>query len=313
MSTMRAVRLHAYGGPQVLTLEEAPLPRPGPGQVLIRVLGAGINPLDWKVRAGHLQEMLKYPLPLIPGWDLSGKVEEVGQDVTGFKLGDAVYGMLDLSEGGGYAQYVALKASSLAPKPSNIDHLQAASAPLASLTAWQSLFEAADLEAGQTVLIHAAAGGVGHLAVQLAKWKGARVIGTASARNKGFLEDLGADEVIDYRTARFEEAVQEVDLVLDTIGGETQERSWQVLKQGGTLVGTLGIASPDAAQERGLRGEGVLVHPDGSQLARITELIEAGDLMPFVSTVLPLKEAAKAHELSQGGHVRGKIVLEVGG
>ena len=183
--------------------------------------------------------------------------------------------------------------------------------PLASLTAWQALFEIADLKSGQTVLIHAAAGGVGHYAVQLAKHKGARVIGTASADNAGFLREIGADEAIDYRSTPFFEKVRDVDVVLDTIGGETQERSWQVLKKGGILVATLGISSPETARRYGVRGEGFLVHPDSAQLSQIAALIDGGHLKPMVSTVLPLDQAAKAHELSQTGHTRGKIVLQV--
>jgi NADPH:quinone reductase-like Zn-dependent oxidoreductase len=171
----------------------------------------------------------------------------------------------------------------------------------------------AGLKSGQTVLIHAAAGGVGHFAVQLAKWKEAKVIGTASADNEGFLRELGADKVIDYRTTGFEDAVHDVDVVLDTIGGDTQQRSWQVLKKGGILVATLGISSPDAAKQHGVRGEGIMVHPDAAQLSQIAALIDAGKLKPSLATTLPLAEAARAHELSQSGHVRGKIVLEAGG
>ena len=215
--------------------------------------------MDWKVRAGHVKAWMKHRLPLIPGWDVSGVVEAVAPDVTAFKVGDAVYGMLDFMRNGAYAEYVAARPMHLALKPSSIDHIRAGAVPLASLTAWQSLFEVAGLKSGQTVLIHAAAGGVGHFAVQLAKWKGAKVIGTASAGNEGFLRELGADEVIDYRISRFEEAVHDVDVVLDTIGGDTQERSWQVLKKGGILVATLGISSPDAARttwRAGRRGHG---------------------------------------------------------
>jgi NADPH:quinone reductase-like Zn-dependent oxidoreductase len=313
MGTMQAVRLHSYGGSEVLVLEEIPRPHAGAGEVLIRVHAAGVNPLDWKVRAGHVKEWLKHRLPLIPGWDISGVVEAVAPDVTAFKIGDAVYGMLDFLRNGAYAEYVAARTLNLGFKPNSIDHIQAGAVPLASLTAWQSLFEVAGLKSGQTVLIHAAAGGVGHFAVQFAKWKEARVIGTASAGNESFLRELGADEVIDYRTTKFEEAVHDVDVVLDTIGGDTQQRSWQVLKKGGILVATLGISSPEAAHQHGVRGEGVMVHPDVAELAQIAALIDAGNLKPAVTTILPLAEAARAHELSQTGHVKGKIVLQVGG
>ncbi len=311
MATMQAVRFHSYGHPEVLLLEEVPRPTAGSDEVLVRVHAAGVNPLDWKVRAGHLKDWLPHRLPLIPGWDVSGVVEALGPDVTAFKTGDAVYGMLDFGRDGAYAEYVAAGIRTLALKPSSLDHVQAAAVPLAALTAWQSLFDSASLSAGQTVLIHGAAGGVGHFAVQFAKWKGAKVIGTASAGNASFLRELGADKVIDYRTTRFEAAVGDVDVVLDTIGGETQQRSWQVLKKGGILVATLGISSAEAPGEHGVRGAGVSVHPDPAQLARIAALIDAGDLKPVIAAVLPLTEAARAHELSQTGHGRGKIVLKV--
>jgi NADPH:quinone reductase-like Zn-dependent oxidoreductase len=311
MATMKAVRFHSYGSPEVLVLEDAPRPRAGAGEVLILVHAAAVNPLDWKVRAGHVKAWLQHSLPLIPGWDVSGIVEAVGHGVTAFKIGDAVFGMLDFVRNGAYAEYVAAGTRSLAFKPRSMDHIQSAAVPLAALTAWQSLFEIAGLSSGQTVLIHAAAGGVGHFAVQLAKWKGARVIGTASAGNERFLKELGADEVIDYRTTPFQEAVHDVDVVFDPIGGDTQHRSWKVLKKGGILVATLGISSPEAAAEHGVRGEGVMVGPDNTQLALIAALIDAGNLKPFVSAVFPLAEAARAHELSQTGHVRGKIVLNV--
>ncbi len=313
MATIKAVRLHSFGGPEVLVLEEMPLPQAGVGEVLIRVHAAGVNPLDWKARAGHVKAWLPHRLPLIPGWDVSGIVEEVASDVTAFKVGDSVYGMLDFMRDGAYAEYVAARTLNLALKPNSIDYTQAAAVPLAALTAWQSLFEVAGLKSGQTVLIHGAAGGVGHFAVQLAKWKEAKVIVTVSAGNENFLRELGADEVIDYRNIKFEKAVHDVDVVLDTIGGDTQLRSWHVLKRGGILVATLGISSPEAARDHGVRGEGVMVHPDAAQLTQIAVLIDAGTLKPVVSTILPLAEAARAHELSQTGHVRGKIVLQVGG
>jgi NADPH:quinone reductase-like Zn-dependent oxidoreductase len=313
MATMKAVRIHSYGGPEVLVEEEVPRPQAGPGEVLVRVHAAGINPLDWKVRAGHVKGWLQQRLPLIPGWDVSGVVEAVGPDVTAFKVGDAVYGMLDFTRDGAYAEYVTAATLNLALKPDSIDHVHASAVPLVSLTAWQSLFEVAGLKSGQTVLIHAAAGGVGHIAVQLAKWKEAKIIGTASARNENFLRELGADQVIDYHTTSLEEAVHEVDVVLDTIGGDTQQRSWKILKKGGILVATLGISFPESARQHGVRGEGILVHPDPAQLTQIAALIDAGKLKPAVTTILPLAEAAQAHELSQAGHIKGKIVLRVGG
>jgi NADPH:quinone reductase-like Zn-dependent oxidoreductase len=312
-ATMQAVRLHSFGGPEVLVLEEVPRPQIGAGEVLIRVHAAGINPLDWKARAGHVQAWLPHRLPLIPGWDVSGVVEEVASDVTAFEVGDSVYGMLDFMRDGAYAEYVAARTLNLALKPKSIDFTQAAAVPLASLTAWQSLFEVAGLQPGQTVLIHGGAGGVGHFAVQFAKWKEAKVIVTASAANEAFLRKLGVDEAIDYRNIKFEKAVHDVDVVMDTIGGDTQQRSWQVLKKGGVLVTTLRISSPETARDHGVRGEEVLVHPDTARLNQIAALIDAGDLKPSVAAVLPLAEAARAHELSQTGHMKGKIVLQVRG
>jgi len=313
MTTMKAMRLHAYGGPEVLAFEEAPRPQAGAGEVVVRVHAAGVNPLDWKVRAGHVKAWLQHKLPLIPGWDVSGVVEAVAPGETAVKVGDAVYGMLDFERDGAYAEYVAARALILALKPNSIDFTQGAAVPLASLTAWQSLFEVARLQSGQAVLIHGGAGGVGHFAVQFAKWRGARVIATASAANESFLRELGADEVIDYRSTKFEKAVHDVDVVLDTIGGDAQLRSWQVLRRGGILVATLGISSPEAARDRGVRGEGILVHPDATQLGQIAALIDEGTVKPAVAKVLPLAEASRAHELSQTGHVRGKIVLQVRG
>jgi NADPH:quinone reductase-like Zn-dependent oxidoreductase len=312
MANMKAVRFHSYGGPEVLVLEEVPRPQPGEGEVLIRVQGAGVNPLDWKARAGHVKEWLQHRLPLIPGWDASGVVEEVGEGVTAFKKGDGVYGMLNFKQDGAYAEYVVAQAQDLASPPKSIDMVRAGAVPLAALTAWQALFNVAGLASGQSVLIHAAAGGVGHFAVQFAKWKGARVIGTASAENASFLRDLGAAEAIDYKATRFEEAVREVDVVLDPIGGDTQRRSWQVLKKGGILVATLGISSPEAAREQQARGEGVMVQPDSAQLAEIAALIDTDKVNPVVTEILPLAKAARAHELSETGHTRGKIVLQVG-
>jgi NADPH:quinone reductase-like Zn-dependent oxidoreductase len=311
MASMKAIRLHSYGGPEVLVFEEAPRPEARAGEVLVRVHAAGINPLDWKARAGHVKVWLAHRLPLILGWDVSGVVEAVAPGVTDFKAGDAVYGMLDFDRDGAYAEFVAARTLNLALKPRSIDHTQAAAVPLASLTAWQCLFEVAHLQSGQAVLIHGGAGGVGHFAVQFARWKGAKVIATASAANESLLRTLGADEVIDYRGTRFEKAVHDVDVVLDTIGGDTQQRSWQVLRKGGILVATLGISSLEAAASHGVRGEGILVHPDATQLSQIAVLIDEGTVKPVVTRVLPLTEVSRAHELSQTGHVSGKIVLKV--
>lgn len=308
---MKAVRVHEYGGPEVLRYEDAPRPEPGAGEVLVRVHAAGVNPVDWKVRAGMAKGFLNYKLPMIPGWDLSGTVEALGPGATGWKKGDEVYSRPDISRDGAYAEYIAVKGSELGQKPKTLDHAKAAAIPLAALTAWQALFDAGGLQSSQRVLIHAAAGGVGTFAVQLARWKGARVIGTASERNHEFLKELGADELIDYNKVRFEDAVQDVDLVLDTMAGETRDRSWKVLKKGGILVSILGQPSPEAAAKHGVRAAGVFVQPNQKELEEISVLVDSGKLKPVIESVLPLKDAKRAHEMNQTLHTRGKIVLQV--
>jgi NADPH:quinone reductase-like Zn-dependent oxidoreductase len=309
---MKAVRFHNYGGPEVLRYEDAPRPEPGPGDVLVRVHAAAVNPVDWKVRAGHTKGFLDHPLPFIPGWDFSGVVESVGPGVTQWKPGDEVYGRPDLRRQGTYAEYAAVAASEIAFKPKSLDHVHAAAIPLAALTAWQALFDAAALTAGQTILIHAAAGGVGHFAVQFAHGIGAHVIGTASARNHAFLKELGADRLIDYTVTKFEDAVHGADAVLDTMAGEVRERSWQVLKKDGILVTILGPTPTDEeAAAHGVRTKLVFVQPNPAQLAEIAKWADSGKLKPCVETVLPLSDAAKAHEMNETLHTRGKIVLKV--
>jgi len=311
MKTMKAVRIHTYGGPEVLKFEDAPRPEPAPGEVLIKVNAAGVNPIDWKIRAGYLKDHRPYFFPLILGWDVSGIIEANGLDGTRFKNGDEVYARSDIARNGAYAQYIVAKQVEVAQKPKLIDHIRAAAIPLAALTAWQALFDAAGLSAGQKVLIHGAAGGVGSFAVQLAKWKGTHVIGTASARNQAFIQELGADESIDYTKTRFDDVVRDVDVVFDTVAGQTQTRSWKVLKKGGILVS---IASPPSAEDavrNGVRQAFVFMVPNASQLTEIAKLVDSGKLKPVVETVLPLSEARRAHELSQTGHTRGKIVLQV--
>jgi NADPH:quinone reductase-like Zn-dependent oxidoreductase len=308
---MKAVRIHEYGGVDVLRLEDAPRPEPGPGEVLVRVHAAAVNPVDWKVRAGHLKDWLKYKLPMIPGWDFSGVVESAGSGADGWRAGMEVYARPDLSRDGAYAEYIAVRESEIAAKPKSVDHIQAAAIPLTALTAWQALFDASGLQAAQKVLIHAAAGGVGHFAVQLAKWKGAFVAGTASARNHDFLRQLGVDQPIDYNSVRFEDVARDFDVVLDTLAGETRARSWGVLKKGGILVTILGQPSQEDAKAHGVRAAGIFVQPNAAQLAEIATLVDSGKLKPNIESVFPLAEAAKAHALGETNHVRGKIVLRV--
>src|SRR5437773_10379703 len=227
---MKAVQIHAFGGPEVLQYEDVPQPQPRPNEILVRVHAASVNPVDWKIREGHLSATL----PMIMGIDFSGVVESVGNGVTKYRSGDAVFGQV-ADESGGYAEYAVAMESDVARKPEELDHIRAAALPVAGLVPWQALFDTANLTAGQTVLIHGAAGGVGSFAVQFAKWKGARVLGTASGAHVEQVRQLGADQVIDYRKTKFEEVARDVDVVLDTIGGETQERSWRVLKPGGEI------------------------------------------------------------------------------
>lgn len=308
---MKAIRLQAYGGPENLTIADIPRPEIAADEILVRVLAAGINPVDWKVRQGHLRALPAFPLPFTLGYDLSGVVEKTGKKVENFAPGDEVFAMLDLSRPAAYAEYAAVKTGEAAAKPPALDYARAAAVPLAALTAWQCLFDIAGVQAGQKVLIHAAAGGVGHFAVQLARWAGAHVIGTASATNQEFLRRLGAHQVIDYTSQRFEEAVQEVDVVLDLLAGETRERSWPVLKPGGILVSTLPPAPPAEVLARyGVRGEIMLVRPDARELGEIAILIDEGKVRPEVTT-FPLAEFQRAHRMSETGHTRGKLVLVV--
>jgi NADPH:quinone reductase-like Zn-dependent oxidoreductase len=311
MDTMKAVRIHSYGGPEVLVYEDAPRPKPGQGEILVRVLAAGVNPIDWKVREGLAKDRLHHKLPLILGWDVAGVVEAIGRGVKRFRVGDDVFSRPDSSRDGAYAQFIVIRELELAHKPKFVDFVQAAAIPLACMTAWQAIFDTAQLAAGQKILIHAAAGGVGSYAVQLAKWKGAHVIGTASAAGHDLLRQLGADETIDYQNQRFEDVVHDADVVLDTIGGDTQERSWSVLKKGGILVSIVSPPPQQQAAAHGVREAYIFMHPDAAELAQIADLVDAGMLKPIVDAVLPLSEARRAHERSESGHVHGKIVLKV--
>jgi len=272
---MKAIRIHQYGGPEVLAQVEMQRPAPGANEVLIKVHAASVNPVDWKIRAGYMKDFLPLALPATLGSDVSGTVEEVGPGAARFKRGDEVYASLGL-EGGGYAEYAVAKETIIAGKPSTLDHVHAAAVPVAGLTAWQALFEVAQLRAGQKVLIHGAAGGVGNFAVQFAKERGAYVIGTASSRNHAFLHELGADKAVDYQQTRFEEVVRDADVVLDTIGGDTLERSFKALKKGGILVSIVQPPSQEQAAKYGVRALFYGGHPSSSNLVEIARLIDAG-------------------------------------
>lgn len=309
--TMKAVHIHKYGGPEVLKFEETPRPQPAANELLIRVHAAAVNPVDWKIREGHLKQQLTYSFPLILGWDFSGVVEAVGPDVTKFQIGSEVFSRPDIARDGAYAEFIVVRESEVASKPKSLDYLHAAAIPLAGLTAWKGIFDAGGLSAGQKILIHAAAGGVGSFAVQFAKWKGAYVFGTASGKNLEFLKELGVDEPIDYRKTRFEDVVHGIDVVFDTIGGDTQKRSFGVLKKGGILVSTVAPPPQEEAAKHDVRATHIFIQPDAAELAEIAGLVDTGKVKPFVETVLPLSEARQAQELSEGHHVRGKIVLKV--
>jgi len=311
MDTMKAIRIHEYGGPEVLKYEDAPRPKPAAGEVLIRVHATSVNPVDVAVRQGHFKDRMKYKMPFIPGWDVSGVIEAAGPGASRLKAGDEVYSRPDLARDGAYAEYIAVRESEVALKPKSIDHTHAAAIPLTALTAWQGLFDAGHLSAGQTVLIHGGAGGVGHLAVQLAKAKGARVIATASQRNHEFLRSLGTDQVIDYNTTKFEDVVHDVDVVLDTITGETQDRSWQVIKKGGVYVSILQPPNQEKAAAHGVRSAHVFVQPNVGELDEIARLVDSGKVKPVIAKVFPLAEAAAAQEAVATHHTRGKIVLAV--
>jgi len=311
MTSMKAVRIHAYGGTDMLSYEDAPRPIVGEGEVLIRIYATSVNPFDCAVRAGYVAGYFNYTLPLILGTDVSGIVEEVSAGVTNVAPGDGVYARAGVFRDGANAEYVVVAASDVATKPQSLDHIHAAAIPHVILTAWQALIEEANLSEGQTVLIHAAAGGVGHMAVQLARLRGAKVIGTASV-NIDFLRELGVDEVIDYSTTRFEEVAHDVDVVLDLVGGDTQQRSWAVLKPGGILISTVQPPSAETAAAHAVRQAMVASSPPiGKVLGEVATLVDAGQIKPVISTVLPLQDIRTAHEMIEGRHTRGKIVLQV--
>ncbi|MFD8483094.1 NADP-dependent oxidoreductase [Kitasatospora sp. NPDC059673] len=309
-NTMRAISQHALGGPEVLTVVELPRPEPGLSEILVKVRAAGLNPTDWKHRAGGL--FLGEP-PFVLGWDVAGTVEAVGFGVTLFKPGDEVFGMLPYPHGAGaHADYVTGPARAFAHRPAAIDPVQAGALPLAALTAWQALVDTAQVKAGDRVLVHAAAGGVGHLAVQIAKSRGAYVIGTAGAAKHDFLRGIGVDEPVDYRSTDFAEAVRDIDVVLDTIGGEYQLRSLRTLRPGGLLVSILPVPFEGLAEEAerlGVRTAMMLVEADHAGLAAIADLAERGLLRAEIAETFPLEEAAKAHALGDTGRTTGKLVL----
>ncbi|MFE2184242.1 NADP-dependent oxidoreductase [Streptomyces sp. NPDC059455] len=314
--TMRAVTVKEFGGPEVLTAGRVARPEPLPTEVLVRVHAAGINPVDWKTRAGHGMAGLQ-TLPLILGWDVSGVVEETGFGVTTLAPGDEVYAMPWFPRpAGGYAEFVTAPSRQFARKPVSLSHVEAAALPLAALTAWQTLVDTARVTAGQRVLVHAAAGGVGHLAVQFAKHLGAEVIATAREPRHTWLKELGADETIDYTRQRFEEATGKVDVVIDLIGAadDTDVRSVSVTRRGGLIVsipGGVSDALATASGQAGVRTSPLLVEPDAAALTAIADLVDSGAVRVEVERSFALEQAAEAHRLGETNRTRGKLVLEV--
>jgi NADPH:quinone reductase-like Zn-dependent oxidoreductase len=308
---VKAVRIHARGGPEQLFLEDAPLPEVRRGDVLLRVCATGITPTELTWDESYQNADGTPRIPGIPGHEVSGVVERTTPDVNDFRHGDEVYGLPDFPRDGAAAEFAAVQSANLALKPRSISHVQAAALPLSALTAWQALFEYARLAAGQSVLIHGGAGGVGSLAVQLARWRSARVLATASARDMEFVRSLGADDVIDYHTTPFYERLRDIDVVLDTIGGETREHSWRVLRKGGVLVTVVSSIPTGVAEQHGVRGIFFIVRGNRAQLDQISALVDDGKLKPVVAEVLPLARAREAFEHSATSRAPGKIVLQV--
>lgn len=307
---MKAVRVHKFGSPEVISIDDLPKPEPGRGEVVVRVKAAGIGPWDGLIRSG--KSVLPHPLPLTLGSDLSGEVDSVGAGVENLKVGDDVFGVTNERFTGAYAEYAVARAAMLAPKPKRLNHTHAASVPVVAVTAWQMVFDCAQLSSGQAVLVHGGAGNVGGYAVQLAKRAGAVVIATASVENDSYVRRLGADGVIDYRVRRFEERVKEIDAVLDTVGGETLDRSYGVLKRGGIVVSSATQPSKEKAEHYGVRAVFFLVQVTTERLKMIGEMLDAGALQSEVGEVLWLDEARRGHEMLEGApHRRGKIVIKI--
>ena len=310
---MKAVRMHNRAGPEALVYEDAPTPEPGSGEVLVKVRAAGITPTEFTWNSTFTTRDKRSRLPIIPAFEVAGTVEKIGPEASGMSEGDAVHGLLDFWRDGAAAEYVAVRASDLAPKPKSLSFAYSAAIPLSGLTAWQSLFDYAKLSKGDTVLIHGAGGGVGTFAVQFARWRGAHVFATCSRAKASLVSGLGADRVIDYSSARFQDELSGLDVVLDTVGGEVLENSWGVLRRGGSLVTIVGDAPEEKASKYGVNGFSILVEPNRQELTEIANLVDTGEVKPVVDAVLPLSRAREAYERGLRGHNRGKLVLKVEG
>jgi NADPH:quinone reductase-like Zn-dependent oxidoreductase len=304
---MKAIRIHQYGSSDQLKVEEIETPTLKSNQVLVNVHNVGVNPVDWKIREGLRKDKFPVDFPATVGQDFAGEIERIGIGVTDFKVGDAVYGFAS----GAYAEYVAASVEEIALAPHTLDFIEMASIPTAGLTAWQGLIDYAKLESGQRILIHGAGGGVGSIACQIAIWKDAHVIGTCSPDDREYLYGLGVDELLDYKKDNFEEMLEDIDVVLDLIGGETQKKSLNVLKPGGIIVTTVGGLDVKKLEGMGLRGTAMTMTRDGRGLAQIAKLVDEGHINPRISCVLDLEDAARAQDFLQDGHPHGKVILEV--
>lgn len=308
---MKAVRYHEYGGPETLVVEQIPKPLPESGQVLVRIHATSVNPVDWRLREGEMKAFIQVQFPATVGRDLAGVIDTVGAEVTRLRPGDEVFAVMPREAFGAYAEYAVLDDSAVALKPTTLDFVQAAAIPMSALVAWQAMVEAGGLKAGDKVFVHAAAGSVGGIAVQIASALGAHVTAAASAESRSMVEGYGAQRFVDYAAETFEDMVDGQDIVLDTIAGDIQERSWGLLKPNGIMISTLGIADPNRAKELGVRATSVVCTPSAEQLSRIAEMIDAGKIRTNIAAVLTLDEAAKAQELNRTGALKGKIVLAV--
>jgi len=308
---MKAIRIHAYGGPELMQLEDAPVPACGAGDLLVRVVAAGINPIDWKIRSGAMAAQIPNSFPITLGSDAAGIVTAVGGSVTGFELGDAVFFYAEFARGGTYAEYVAVDASQVAKKPRTVSFATAAALPMAGQAAWTALIETGQVERGMRVLVHGGAGALGMTAVQLAKEHGAHITATANGDGLALVRSLGADEVIDYRTQRFEQVARDMDIVLDTLGGPTQESSWSTLRRGGLLVATTMPPPPERAAAAGVRAAFIFSSPRGAVLAQLAERVDDGRLRIVVGQEFALADAAQAHRMGEAGKAHGKMILHV--
>ena len=308
---MKAIRIHAYGGPEQMQLEDAPIPSCGTHDLLVRVVAAGINPVDWKIRAGAMAQAVPKSFPFTLGSDAAGVVSAVGGAATGFKTGDEVFFYAEFARGGSYAEYVAVNASQVALKPRTVPFAAAAAMPTPGQAAWTALVDTAKIESGMRVLIHGGAGALGSVAVQLAKAQGLHVVATASGRGVELVKSLGADEVINHRQQRFQDMVKGVDVVLDTLGRPTQDASWATLKPGGILVATAMPPSPQRASAAGVRAAFVFTPPRGAVLAMLAQRVDSGLLRLLVGQEFGLADAAQAHRLGETGQARGKMILHV--